>query len=139
MADKIGRPRVYLPGQRPIIYPGEQADGYAEVPVDVVRLHSRTGFPLDVSEYGTVHVTPIPGFRGWWLRTRWRLFGYVPVLLVAAFLLNLLAIAALVLKLAAGVPFPQYLPTALSVIAFVLIMVSNYNRRKHARRSRQVR
>jgi hypothetical protein len=78
MKPKIGEPRLYE-GTVQALYPGEQA--HAIVPADdiesAVRQARRLGaLALQVdSQRLQWFVEPTPGWRGWWLRTRYRCWG----------------------------------------------------------------
>lgn len=74
-AHAIGKPRIYEPGQRVKVYPGEEYHLSALIPHDEIALSLQAGFPVEITEHARVTVTPLPGWYGAWLRTKWRLFG----------------------------------------------------------------
>jgi len=66
----IGVPRCYPGPGLPVLYPGERATAQFEFEnfFDAVT----TGRDVQVLNW---LVEPVPGWYGWYLRTRWRLFG----------------------------------------------------------------
>ena len=91
----IGQRRVYQPGEKPTIYPGEMAFCEAFLTREEMELHARTGFNVDMTGRARVTVTPMPGLFGALLRLRWRLFGAAPMPLVIALLCSAAAFTLL--------------------------------------------
>ena len=78
MKPKIGVPRLYE-GTITVLYPGEQA--HAIVPAEdmesaILQARRLGALALQVdSQRLQWFVEPIPGWKGWWLRTRYRALG----------------------------------------------------------------
>lgn len=75
MQPPIGIPRCYDGSELPILYPGEVA--LPQVAPGAIEAALAAGL-----QHGTVTVQvtgwlvePTPGWRGWWLRTRYRCWG----------------------------------------------------------------
>ncbi len=67
----IGVPRLYEGPVLPRLYPGEQASAQLD-PQSVAEAFDQGGGELRVVGW---LVEPMPGWAGWWLRTRWRIWG----------------------------------------------------------------
>lgn len=67
----IGEPRVYDGESVPVIYPGEVAQ--ARIDPEVLFAALQRG-EHEVSISGWT-VEPMPGWDGWWLRVRYRVWG----------------------------------------------------------------
>ena len=70
MTAKIGTPRLYPGNTIPVLYPGEQAQGRLAREAGVAAADGVVTAP--VIEW---LVEPMPGWYGWWLRWRYRLWG----------------------------------------------------------------
>jgi hypothetical protein len=84
---EVGRPRYYAPGDPPTIYPGEQAEADLDLVVAATLIAGAVARgETSARLLPAWHVTPIPGWRGRFLRARFRLVGDSGGLgLVAAF------------------------------------------------------
>ncbi len=67
----IGVPRCYDCATMPLLYPGETASAQISHETAMAILERRVA---DVVVSGWL-VEPMPGWLGWWLRTRYRIWG----------------------------------------------------------------
>jgi hypothetical protein len=71
MTPTIGEPRVYPGEEVPVLYPGEVASAHVH-PAALLEALERGEREVPIQNW---IVEPMPGWRGWWLRTRYRVWG----------------------------------------------------------------
>lgn len=71
MTPTIGEPRIYAGGSIPILYPGERATARVD-PEALIAAHARGETTVAITDW---IVEPTPGWRGRWLRLRYRVWG----------------------------------------------------------------
>jgi hypothetical protein len=68
----IGVPRVYDGAELPLLYPGEVAS--VQVSPEALQAALQHEGPCAIPVTGWL-VEPTPGWQGWWLRLRYRIWG----------------------------------------------------------------